>query len=195
MKQLVQLTFIMIFAIGVSCKVTEGPPGPAGAQGDSGPAGPPGPSGASARTASLFDLPPVTFDSENGYEVGFGFEDTDIEIFDTDVIMVYMPYGVFQDEPVWTPLPVTFYPDGNPLKYNFAFSHLALFLFIEAQQEVIDAQDPDTFTEMFFRVAILPAEALGANGRSKKPADLSTLSYDEMLKTYGINEKDVKKLY
>lgn len=184
----------MVLCIGISCEGPEGEPGPQGAPGPAGPQGPQGPAGAASREGIIFDLPPVTLNAENGYEVGFEFEDSGIEILETDIIMVYIPYGAFQDVPVWTPLPLTEYHDGEPLKFNYAFSHLALFLFIEAQEEVLAALDPDLTADLHFRVAVLPALAPGdPNGRIIQPRDLNTLSYEEMIDKFGIKDKDVQK--
>lgn len=197
MKKLLHYAMIMALAIGVACEGPEGPPGPAGdpgTPGAPGPAGPQGPAGESARAGTLFDLPPVTLSAENGYEVGFAFADAEIEVLETDIVMVYMPYGTFMEEPVWTPLPLTLYQDGNPLKFNFAFSHLGMFLFLEASEEVLAGLDPAATTDLFFRVVILPAEALGdPNARTGQARDLSSLTYEEVVSMYKINDKHVPK--
>jgi len=191
MKRLLYLFMLLALIISQACEGPEGEVGPQGDPGPTGATGPAGPAGTSA-TAKVFEFP-WDFTAEDEYELGFEFADLELpfEVGESDVILVYMAYGTYQDLPIWAPLPQVFNSSLGQYKFNYAGNNLAMFIFIEGAANVLAGLTADQLTDHGFRVVIIPGSPAG--GRVIRP-NIDYKNYNEVAKYYNITEASVKKI-
>ena len=185
----------MLLALIIS-QACEGPEGEVGPQGDPGPTGatgPAGPAGTSGQ-ATVFEVGD-TLTADNNYSIGIGFAANDIEVSESDVVLVYLL--AFTDEdaagniiPFWSPLPQTYYFNNNPVMYNYYFATLGVVMYLDAAEAVLPTLS-EAYTNAVFRVVIIPGTAL--NGRTTKP-NIDYKNYSEVAKYYNITEASIKKV-
>jgi hypothetical protein len=124
-------------------------------EGDPGPQGPPGVN----ILGQVFEVT-VDFSPANNYQVLVEFPQ-DIEVFESDVVMVYLLETEISDSSgpidVWTPLPQSFFFDnGSELVYNFNHTFLDVSLFLDGNTN-LDTIPFEFIDDKEFRIAILPA--------------------------------------
>lgn len=210
MKRFIQILMVLAVALGQACEGPEGKegaPGPQGTPGATGPQGPQGPAGVSADSAQVFDVSEATFtpDSAGYYRLFFDFTAAGVEVGETDVIMVYLLAGVANNNgtpiPFWSALPQTYYVNGLPITYNFAYSTVALILTLSAQFDLAEpGKDYTAYTDdNVYRIVVIPGRRGGRTAGaplskaelSKYPIDLK--NYNEVVKYFKINDKNVRK--
>ena len=125
-------------------------------EGDRGPQGPPG----TNILGQVFEVT-VDFSPANNYQVLVEFPQ-DIEVFESDVVMVYLLETQISDSTgpidVWTPLPQSFFFDnGSELVYNFNHTFLDVSLFLDGNTN-LDTIPFEFIDDQVFRIAILPAD-------------------------------------
>lgn len=215
MKRILQL--FLAFSILVclaSCKGEDGedgapgPAGPAGAPGAQGPVGPQGPPGASADSAQVLDFQ-ATFtleDSSDVYSAILPFtgpNSPDLEVAVSDVVLVYTLAGVSGTEdnpiPFWSPLPRRYDTPQGALTYNYAYSMMGVYLFIDTALDLANA--PGVTDDQIFRTVIIPGKAVGGrtSGKPLTKADLSKFpvdlnDYKAVVKYFKINDSNVRKI-
>ncbi len=125
-------------------------------EGDPGPQGPPGVN----ILGQVFEVT-VDFSPANNYQVLVEFPQ-DIEVFESDVVMVYLLETEISDSSgpidVWTPLPQSFFFDnGSELVYNFNHTFLDVSLFLDGNTN-LDTIPFEFIDDKEFRIALLPAD-------------------------------------
>lgn len=125
-------------------------------EGDPGPQGPPGVN----ILGQVFEVT-VDFSPANNYQVLVEFPQ-DIEVFESDVVMVYLLETEISDSSgpidVWTPLPQSFFFDnGSELVYNFNHTFLDVSLFLDGNTN-LNTIPFEFIDDKEFRIAILPAD-------------------------------------
>lgn len=128
--------------------------------GDVGPRGPQGPAGINI-LGKVFETT-INFTPQNDYGALINFPQ-DIEVFETDVVLVYLLENVISDSSgpidVWTLLPRTFYlQDGSQIAYNFTHTFFDVELFLDGNANFSTLGSEFTLDQTF-RIAILPADA------------------------------------
>ena len=103
----------------------------------------------------------VDFSPANNYQVLIEFPQ-DIEVFESDVVMVYLLETQISDSSgpidVWSPLPQSFFFDnGSELVYNFNHTFLDVSLFLDGNTN-LDTIPFEFIDDQVFRIAILPAD-------------------------------------
>lgn len=193
MKRLLQFAMILVIAMGqVACEGDEGAAGPAGPQGPQGPQGPPG----VTQQARVFDFS-WTFTEEDDFSFALGFEENDITVAPSDVIMIYTFATAIEnpDDPdnptiFWSPLPQTFSVEGGgSATYNYAYSGVFVLLFIQTALNLAD--HPELTDDQVFRMVIIPGELL--NGRKSGPA-VDLQDYAKVKAYFNIDESQVRKI-
>jgi len=136
--------FLSIITLSfVSCVSEVGPPGPPGQDGIN-------------ILGQIFEAQ-VNFNASNNYEVLIDFP-SNIEVYDTDVVIAYILSGNDNGVDIWEPLPQTlFFEDGILLYgFNHTFADIAFFLDGTVYLDELSSQ----FTQnIIFRVAIIPADS------------------------------------
>ncbi len=125
------------------------------------------------------------------YNIFYEFPQT-VEVFESDVVLVYILWGQFDDDngeavDIWRLLPQTILlEDQGILQYNYEHTFFDVEIFLEADF------DRSTLTPIYtdaqiFRIAILPAE-FAAGSR------LDRSNIKAVMSAIGVTEKDVQKV-
>lgn len=175
--------FLTLFLI--SC---EGPIGPPGFDGFDGRDGIDGQDGINI-LGKVIDIE-GTFTEENGYTIGYEFPNS-IEVFETDVVLVYLLWGQTEDSngeavDIWRLMPQTRILDLGLLQYNYDYTFFDVSIFLEADFDLGTLMPGDT-DDQVFRIAVLPAESTG-----KSSVDRTNIS--EVMKYLGVVEKDIQRV-
>ena len=172
MKKIYTLLFIAILLI--SCEGSVGPPGPPGPQGAQ------GEDGADGLIGQVIE---VEADLNNGTNFEYFVEiPSEIEVFESDVIMVYRLMEVFEGSDVWEPLPQTIFRDDDILLYAFDYTIFDVRLFLDGTVDFGELDPIDT-DGLIFRIAIIPADFA---------KDVNLKKIDNVLK--ALNVKEVKRV-
>lgn len=156
MKKIYFLLSVLAFSLA-SCSGDDGPMGPPGPQ------GPQGPAGVDGLIGTVFDIQD-DFTAANEYSLFAEYSDfTDVEVFETDVVLVYLKVGEDGEaggEPVeiWRLIPQTYYLEGGEtMQYNYDYTFFDVSIFLAASVPLEDLSAAFT-DDQVFRVAIIPAE-------------------------------------
>lgn len=137
---------------------------------------------------SIFETT-VDFTPNNEYS-NFVTIPSEIEVFESDIVLVYLLEDVFADDQgnpvdVWSQLPQTFFPfsqNQGTLVYNFDHTFIDVRLFLGADFP-LDLLDNGFTNDQTFRIAVLPAEF----------AD-TTIDMDDLLETIDVSSINIVKL-
>ncbi|WP_282051121.1 collagen-like triple helix repeat-containing protein [Maribacter aquivivus] len=168
----------------ISC---EGPQGPAGFDGFDGVDGLDGADGVNI-LGQVMDIE-GTFTLDNDYSIFYEFPQT-IEVFETDVVLVYMLWDVTEDSngesvDIWRLMPQTRILDQGLLQYNFDYTFLDVNIFLESDFDLSTLPAGDTDNQVF-RIAVLPAES--STGK------LDTSNINSVMAHLGITEDSIQKV-
>ena len=181
MKKIFTLLLISVFAL-TSC-------GDDGAIGPQGPQGPQGPAGADGLIGTVVDLQ-GSFTSANDYSLVLDFNDEGIEVFESDVVLVYLKTGEDGEAgglpvEVFRMLPQTYFIDGQILQYNFDFTFFDVLIFLDGTADFA-ALDPSFTDNQVLRIVVVPAEFAETSG-----VDMSNMK--AVMQALDIQPEDIKK--
>jgi len=177
MKTITSLFLFLALAVFSSC---EGPMGPPGFDGEDGEDG-------TSLLGSVFEIE-GDFTENNGYSLFYEFP-SNFEIYDTDIVMVYILWDVVDGGngstlDVWRPLPQTIVLDDGVIQYNFDYTVADVKVFMDfTVNELLPAETDD----QIFRIAVLPAD-LAAD----KSVDINSLN--SVMKSLEVNPNNLKKI-
>ena len=180
------LSFVLIAFTSCSDDGEMGPPGPQGPQ------GPEGPAGVDGLIGTVFDVE-GDFTDANDYTLFVDYaEYTDVEVFESDVVLVYLRVGTDGEsggEPVyvWRLLPQTYYLEGGgTMQYNYDYTFFDTSIFLDSDVDLasLGAEFTD---DQVFRVAILPAEFAQNSG-----VDVS--NYEAVMSALKIQDRKIPQL-
>lgn len=105
----------------------------------------------------LFEVK-VSFITGNDFSSIVDFP-SDIEIFDTDLVVGYLMNGVDdRDNPIWDALPKTFYGDLGATTFNFNYSQGGVEVLLDAENGLDKNMLPEDFRiDRVFQFAIIPS--------------------------------------
>jgi len=148
-------TLLFFVTVLISCEGSVGPPGPPGPQGV------PGEDGAGGLIGQVIEVQ-ADLNAGTNYEY-FVEIPSDIEVYDTDVFMVYRLMEVADGLDVWEPLPQTIFRNNDILLYAFDYTIFDVKLFLDGTVD-FGKLDPSDTDGLIFRIAIIPADfAKGVN--------------------------------
>lgn len=135
----------------------------ASCEGSRGPQGPPGESGGTL-LGTIFEIE-ADLTAQNDYSFIFEFPPNEIEVFESDIVQVYLLEDVVNDSTgpidVWTPLPTSFFfENGSQLVYNFNHTFLDVNIFLGGNIN-FDSVSNDRLLNQVFRIAVIPADFAG----------------------------------
>ncbi len=82
----------------------------------------------------------------------------DIEVFESDVILVYRHEGIFDTADIWTPLPTTYFDaGGGTFLYTFNHTYFDVKFFLDGNFN-LNTLGSEWTQNQLFRIAIVPAE-------------------------------------
>lgn len=155
------LSFAFVFLL-ISCEGPVGPPGPPGFDGLDGLDGADGVN----ILGTVYDIT-GDFTAGNNYSFFSVFSEDapELEVFETDVVLVYILWETVDDPgggapiDVWRLLPQTRLLDQGILQYNYDHTFLDVSIFLEADFDLATLAPGDTDNQTF-RIAVLPADGL-----------------------------------
>jgi hypothetical protein len=164
----------------------EGPVGPAGPQG---PQGAPGVDGVNI-LGSVFEVE-ADFNPDENFMRFFSFPTDEIEVFDSDVVLVYILWEVVEDSngdplDLWRLLPQTVFTQEGAFQYNFDYTALDVRFFMEGEIDMSTLGN-DYTQDQIFRIVVLPADFASANGRY----DYS--DYEAVIRRSQLDDTNVKR--
>jgi hypothetical protein len=164
------------------CRGPEGPPGPQGQPGPQGNQGPPGQPGPQT-IATVYDIEEFALTAENEWQAAFAFPEGE-ELFDTDVLLIYLLVGVFgsgqEQTPVWRLMPVNFFEEGGIRTISYDFTFFDFIIFAEANFPL--AQAAPRMQRLAARVVVVPADYL-PNGRT---GAVNYENYEEVIRAFNL---------
>jgi len=130
------------------------------------------------------------FVAQDDYSIFYEFPQS-IEVFETDVVLVYILFGQTEDSngeavDIWRLLPQTIILDQGLLQYNYDHTFLDVNIFLDADFDLETLQPGDTDNQVF-RIAVLPADSAG-----KSSVDHSNMS--EVLSKLGVMEQNIPRV-
>jgi hypothetical protein len=159
MKHLSVFLSLALAVTALSCEGPVGPPGPPGFDGNDGLDG-------VNILGQVYDIE-GDFTPPNYSILSVFSEDApSLEVFETDVVLVYILWEQLEDDlggppiDVWRLLPQTLLiPGQGTLQYNYDHTFLDVSIFLDADFELSTLAPGDTDNQIF-RIAILPADGL-----------------------------------
>ncbi len=148
MKKLYTL-LILVSILFVSCEGSVGPPGPPGPQGI------PGEDGFDGLIGQVIEVE-ADLNSSTNFEYYVEIP-SEIEVFESDVIVVYRLMGVFEGTDIWEPLPQTIFRNDGILLYAFDYTLFDVRLFLDGTVDFGNLFPEDT-DALIFRIAVIPAD-------------------------------------
>lgn len=128
----------------------------------------------------------TSFNPSNNYSRLLTFNNP---TYASDMILVYHLYDVVNGADVWRLMPQTYYfTGGGELDYNYDFTRYDVRLFLDANFDLATLSSAWTQNQTF-RVVIIPGYFSNKNAKS---TDLT--NYNQVVKTFNIDESKIKKI-
>lgn len=135
--------FLSLFGLSFLFLSCEGPEGPSGAPGVN-------------ILGKVIEVS-VDLDQGNGYQQIVTLP-LDIEVFESDAILVYRHEGIFDTADIWTPLPTTYFDaGGGTFLYTFNHTYFDVKFFLDGNFN-LNTLGSEWTQNQLFRIAIVPAE-------------------------------------
>ena len=170
MKKLYALFLLTVILI--SCEGSVGPPGPPGPQGPAGEDG--------------FGLLGQVFEIETDLNADNNFENfieipSEIEVLDSDVVLVYRLMGVFDGADIWEPLPQTIFRDSGILLYGFDYTLFDVRLFLDGSVD-FGRLDPIDTDDLIYRIVIIPADFANTINVNELSEVMNALEFNDVIR-------------
>lgn len=174
MKKVSFLLAMLTSVFFISCEGPVGPPGPPGFDGQDG-----------INILGTVLEYQDTFSPIDEYSLRFEFPNT-VEVFESDIVLVYILWNVDGDVDIWRLLPQTVLFNEGLLQYNYDHTFFDVSVFLEGEFD-LGLLDPVYTDNQVFRVAIVPAE-FGQGSRF----DRSNLQ--QVMDLLNVEEKNISRI-
>ncbi len=144
MKKLFVLPVLVLSLMFSSCEGPEGPPGEPGIN----------------ILGQVFEVT-INLNGANGFQQVVNIP-TNIEVFESDAILVYRWEGTFDGADIWTPLPATYFDNGGTFLYTFNHTFFDVQFFLDGNFD-LTTLGSEWKNDQSFRIAVVPAEFADAN--------------------------------
>ncbi|HAT63989.1 MAG TPA: hypothetical protein DCS66_05225 [Flavobacteriaceae bacterium] len=142
MKKILILPLIAISLFLTACEGPQGPPGPPGNDGIN-------------ILGQVFEVT-INLNENNSFQRVVNIPSA-IEVYESDVILVYRWEGTFDGADIWTPLPATYFSLGDTFLYTFNHTFFDVKFFLDGNFDLTELGSEWT-DDQSFRIAIVPAE-------------------------------------
>ena len=186
MKTITAILLLATIVIFTSCEGPMGIPGPPGAPGQNGQDG-------TSFLGSVFEIE-GDFTPQNDYLLYYQFPN-DFEIYDTDIVLVYMLWEQVDGLDVWRLMPQTVvlktiygdeWSETDVLQYNFDYTYNDVQIFLEGTMDFSTLLPAETDNQIF-RIVVLPAAF-----SSLKSANIG--DYNSLLETPNLKINSYEKV-
>lgn len=174
MKTIVRTLLLSAVVFVTACTGPMGPPGYDGLDGLNG----------DSFIGSIFEIQ-GDFTSQNDYKLYFEFP-SNFEIYQTDVVLVYILWEQADGIDVWRLLPQTVVLDEGVLQYNFDYTVNDVQVFLEGSLN-LNTLLPAEWQNQVFRIAVLPADFA-----SLKSVDVN--DFNSILKSPKLKLNTIEKI-
>ncbi len=162
-----------------------------GSEGPVGPQGPEGVPGADGLIAMIFEGN-GNFTAANDYSIGYDFPNS-VEVLESDAVLIYRASGQVpisgQDPAIlWQPLPQIRTMGSGILQYNFDHTFFDVSIFLDGNVDFASLGAEWTQNQ-YFRIVIIPGDYVSA-----RKATVDFNNYEEVARTFGLDEAKVVKL-
>lgn len=127
------------------------------------------------------------FTPGNDYRLFYDFPNN-FEIYDGDVVLVYILWEVADNLDVWRLLPQTVVLNEGILQYNYDFTLADVSIFLEGTVPFNTLLPAETNNQIF-RIAVLPAEL--AQNKSLDVSDLNAIMNKMKINPNSINRMEI----
>jgi hypothetical protein len=124
-----------------------------------GPAGPPGPAGINI-LGQVFEVT-INLNGNNNYQKLITIPSS-IEVYESDVLLVYRYEGSFDNADIWTPLPATYFDANGTFLYTFNHTYFDVKFFLDGNFN-LNTLGIEWTNDQTFRIAVVPAEFASTN--------------------------------
>jgi hypothetical protein len=142
MKKILVLPLIAITLFLTACEGPQGPPGPPGFDGIN-------------ILGQVFEVT-IDLNANSNFQQLVTIPSS-IEVYESDVILVYRWEGSFDGADIWTPLPATYFSLGDTFLYTFNHTFFDVKFFLDGNFDVAEL-GPEWTDDQSFRIAIVPSE-------------------------------------
>ncbi|MGB5238360.1 MAG: collagen-like protein [Flavobacteriaceae bacterium] len=181
MRNITWIFSAVILMFFTACEGPVGPPGPPGFDGVDGQDG-------INLLGQVIEIEGTFVDPD--YSLFFEFPQT-IEVFESDVVLVYILWGQTEDADglpvdIWRLLPQTRLLDQGILQYNYDHTFFDVSIFLEFDFDPTTLLPGDTDNQIF-RIAVLPADFLQGSR-----VNLSNL--EVVMSLLNVEESDIRRV-
>lgn len=151
MKKITFILFSFVFLL-TACEGDPGPQGPPGLPGEDG----------LYLVGQSFERV-MDFTSANNYQETVEIP-LSIDLYESDMVLVYHLRGQIDGYDVWKLLPETIYTNSGEFQYNFEhnFDFVTIFMDFSSTFNFIDLLSGDTLNQIF-RIVVLPVDLVNSN--------------------------------
>lgn len=142
MKKILILPLFVISLFLTACEGPQGPPGPPGFDGIN-------------ILGQVFEVT-INLNENNNFQRVVNIPSA-IEVYESDVILVYRWEGTFDGADIWTPLPATYFSLGDTFLYTFNHTFFDVKFFLDGNFDLTELGSEWT-NDQSFRIAIVPSE-------------------------------------
>lgn len=116
-------------------------------------------------------------------------------LLNQDIVLVYRKSNPSESAPIWEPLPKTYFFNGGAMDYTFNFTTTDVQIDLRSDFDL--ASQDAAFRSAYlngqtFRVVLVPA--VFGTGKNANNVDPRTLSYEEVIAKYNIDDSKIGKL-
>ena len=116
----------------------------------------------------------------------------DHPMLNQDIVLVYRKNNPGANNPIWEPLPKTYFPNQGTMDYTFNFTKTDVQIDLNADFDL--SVQNNTFKGNYlngqtFRVVLVPA--VFGNAKNSDLKDLHKMSYEEVVKKFKIDDSNI----
>jgi hypothetical protein len=124
-----------------------------------GPSGPPGPPGINI-LGQVFEVT-INLNNNNDFQRVITIPNS-VEVYESDVLLVYRYEGSFDNADIWTPLPATYFDANGTFLYTFNHTYFDVKFFLDGNFN-LNALGFEWTNDQTFRIAVVPSEFASSN--------------------------------
>lgn len=135
--------------------------------------------------AEVYEIKNENFTHENDYYYSLS-KSFNRPLYSGDMVLIFKQDGILNGNPIWVPLPKSYYLSEGYLEYTYDFTINDIKIYADADFNLVNTS---YISGQTFRVLVVPA----IQGRTTNTT-VDLKDYNSVIKYYNINDKNIKKL-